>query len=137
VLPRSGCDGRIMTKFLITIIEVNFGVDSKVNCCYWPLSYCKHRGSTKAYLCPHLCSISFSIIVWVMIAQMLWLQCETWVSAVLAGVFLTLFFAWNVTKSIQSSWKQRVVIHHNQATHSLLNSQLEHTLQRSNIPYFP
>ena len=27
----------------------------------------------------------------------LWLQCETWVIAVLAGALLKLFFAWNVT----------------------------------------
>ena len=32
---------------------------------------------------------------------MLWLQCETWASAVLAGALLTLFFAWNVTLRVR------------------------------------
>ena len=31
---------------------------------------------------------------------------------VLARVILTLFFAWNVTQSVQSSWKRSVVILH-------------------------
>ena len=34
---------------------------------------------------------------WRLAARALWLQCKTWVSAVLAGVLQTLFFAWNVT----------------------------------------
>ena len=33
--------------------------------------------------------------------MMLWLQCETWASAVLAEALLTLFFAWNVSQSVQ------------------------------------
>ena len=33
---------------------------------------------------------------------MLWLQCKTWVSSMLAGALL-MFFAWNVTQSIQRS----------------------------------
>ena len=34
------------------------------------------------------------------------------VSVKLAGALLTLFFAWNVTKRVWSSWKQSIVIHH-------------------------
>jgi len=38
--------------------------------------------------------------------------------SVLEGDLLALFFAWNVT---QSSWKQSVVIHRDQATHPLFD----------------
>jgi len=31
------------------------------------------------------------------------------------------FFAWNVTQRVRSSWKQRVVIHRDRATHPTLN----------------
>ena len=56
---------------------------------------------------------------WRFVVHALWLQCETWVSAVLAGALLTLLFTWNVTQSVQSSWKQSLVIHRDWATHPL------------------
>ena len=40
-------------------------------------------------------------------------------SAKLAGALFTQFFAWNVTQSVRSSWKQSVVIHHDLAAHPL------------------
>ena len=52
------------------------------------------------------------------------------------------FFTWNVAKSVQSSWKQRVVLHRDQVTHPLFTSFFfflikigVHDLQ--NVLYFP
>ena len=52
------------------------------------------HGSTEAYFCSPLSSIPLSTVV-------LWLWCETRVSAELAGAFLTLFFAWDVVQHVQ------------------------------------
>jgi len=46
------------------------------------------------FLSPLLCR-------WQFVVHMLWYQCKIWESAVLVGALLTLFFAWNVTWSIQ------------------------------------
>jgi len=58
-----------------------------------------HHGSTKAHLCPPF--LSPLPLRWRFVVRELWLQCETWVSAVLAEVLLTLFFAGIVTQSVQ------------------------------------
>ena len=49
----------------------------------------------------------------------LWFQCEIWVSAVLAGALLMLFFTFNVTLSVQSSWRRSVLMHCDRVTYSL------------------
>ena len=91
----------------------------------WDVPFCQlqqlqhlHHGSIKAYvpLFPFLSPLPRR---WRFAVHALWLQCETWVSAVLAGALLTLFFTWNVTQSVQSSWKQSLVIHGDWATHPL------------------
>jgi len=64
-----------------------------------------HHGSTKAYFCSPLCSIPFTLpCMWWYAVCALLLWNETRVSAVLAGAFVTLFFAWNV---VQSVWRAR------------------------------
>ena len=40
------------------------------------------------------------LLSWQLVMRRLWLQCKTWVSAVLTISLLTLFFAWNVTQSV-------------------------------------
>ena len=64
------------------------------------------------FLYPLLCR-------WRFLVHALWLKCKTWVSAVLAGALLTLFFAWNVTQSVRSSWKQSIVVHRDRVAHRL------------------
>jgi len=56
---------------------------------------------------------------WWFVVGALWLRFETRVSTVLVGVLLTLFCTWNVTRSVRSSWKWSIVVHHNQVTHPL------------------
>ena len=59
---------------------------------------------------------------WRFVVHALWLWCKTWVSAVLAGAFLLLFFARTVIQCVQSSWKQSVVIQWcDWVTHLLFN----------------
>jgi len=54
---------------------------------------------------------------WQFVVHTLWLQCETWINAALAGAFLTLFFVWSATQSV---WSFCIVIqHHNWAAHPL------------------
>jgi len=51
----------------------------------------------------------------------LWLWCETLTSAVQAGALLTLFFAWNVSQTLEElEAKQSVMMHCVNATHPLL-----------------
>ena len=51
----------------------------------------------------------------------LWLRCETWISAVLAGTLLMLFFAWNGSQMFEElKAKRSVMIHCVKATHPLL-----------------
>ena len=53
---------------------------------------CLHHGSRKAYLCSPLSPfLSPLLCKWRFAVSVLWLQCKTWVSAVLAGTFLMLF----------------------------------------------
>jgi len=74
-------------------------------------------------LCPKMCLFAnrnVCIIVlpflsplphrWWFAVCVLWLQCKTWVSAMLTEALLMLFFAWNVTKSVRNSEKQSAVI---------------------------
>jgi len=78
---------------------------------------CLHHGSTMLtfvllcapFLSPQLCRWRFTV-------RTLWLLCETLISAVLAGALHMLFFAWNV---VQSSWRQSIVVHHDQVTRPL------------------
>ena len=85
-----------------------------------------NHGPTKAYL------LFFSFVLhsffpyclrrWRFVVHVLWLWCKTWVSAVLAGAFLLLFFAQTVFQCVQSSWKQSVVIQWcDWVTHLLFN----------------
>ena len=85
---------------------------------------CLHYGSTKAYLCSPMSSILsaqlhrwlFTIHEWHYIR----LQYETWYESVeLTGALLKLFFAWNVTRNVWSSWKPSVVMHCDRLTHPL------------------
>ena len=71
---------------------------------------------------------------WRFLVCILWLQCEAWVSEVLARALLMLFFAWNATQCVQHSWKRSVVIYHDRMT---LNRWLECVLQWSNISHYP
>ena len=61
-----------------------------------------HYGSTKAYIFGLLCAPVPSPLSrrWITVCA-LWLQCKTWVSAVLAEVLFTLFFTWNVTQNVR------------------------------------
>ena len=100
----------------ISLISSLFNVPFIPRCAFCQLKQlqCLHHGSTKA-LCSPLCSIPFSTSV--LAVRALWLQCETWVSAVPAGKLLTLIFASNVTQSVRSSWKQSIAIQHDRVTH--------------------
>ena len=57
-----------------------------------------------------LCTPFFSPLLhkWRSAVCALWLRCETYVSAMLAGALLTLFFAWNGSQN-SKSWKQNKV----------------------------
>ena len=60
------------------------------------------------YCVGYICSMHIIASVWNL------------VSAELAGALFMLLFAWNVTKSVWSSWKWSIVIHCDQAAHPLL-----------------
>ena len=80
---------------------------------------CLYHGFTKVYLYAPF----FSPLLrrWQFVVCVLYkASVQNLVSAELAGALLMLFFACNATKSVQSSWKRSVVIHHDQMTHSLL-----------------
>ena len=92
---------------------------------------CLHHGFTKAHLCFPSCSIPFSSAYtpflsplphrWRFAVRTLWLQCDTWASAVVAGALLTLFFAWNVSqklKELEKKWYTLLKWH----THFYINS---------------
>jgi len=67
---------------------------------------CLHHGSTKAYHCSPLGSIFYSTAAKVKICSIrIMASVQDLVSAMVAGAHLTLFFAWNVAQSVQSSWK--------------------------------
>ena len=68
---------------------------------------------------------SFLASRWRFAVRVLWLQCETYASAVQAGALLMLFFAWNVSQMFKElEAKQSIMKHLVKATHPLLYQQV-------------
>ena len=109
---RSGCFYIFLLKFALKHKMWHLTLKYHWRILQWPTPWCSHY---------HV-GDDFSVIC------TLKLQCETWVSAVLARILLTLFFARNATQNVWNSWKQRVVIHCDWVTYSLFDWYLRCTL---------
>ena len=80
---------------------------------------CLHHGSTKVLLCTLF--LSPLLRRWQFVVFMLWLQCKTWVSAMLAGCFLCYSLLGKCSKLL----KTNIVIQRNDwATHPILINNL-------------
>jgi len=97
----------------------NIALSQGMSFCQLQQLQCLHHGFAKGYVL--LCAPFLSPLLygWRFAVCALWLQCETWMSA---GALLALFFAWNVTQSVWTSWKWSIVIHHDQVTHPVFIS---------------
>ena len=60
---------------------------------------------------------------------MLWLQCETRISAELVGAFFTLFFAWNVVQHVRTARSETK--HSNAPTFKSINEAHALTIEHS------
>ena len=107
----------------IASYELDFNVASSRGVPFCQLQQLKHLhlGFTKAYI-PFL-SFMFHSFLHHCIGDNLWYTCCGFsVSAVPTGVLLKVEFA----QSVQSDWKQGVVIHHNQSTHTFKSITVVH-----------
>ena len=93
--------------------DLHFCQPQQLQCLYLILMLASwfYQSLSFLFLSPLQCRWWFAVYT-------LWLQCETWVSAVLAGAFLILFFAWTVPKVFkvvgnEMQWHSSVMEWHN------------------------
>ena len=73
---------------------------------------CLHHGSTKAYLCSPLYSITFFTTAQETICSTsVMTSMQELVTTLLAELLLTLFFLRYATQRVQDSWQQSVILH--------------------------
>ena len=117
-MPSSKCNSimAIVTDLISSLINIASS---------WNALFVNHSNSNPCimvlpkfiFVLPCAPFLSPLLLWWQFVVCTLWLQCETWVSAVLAGALLILFFTWNVTLSICGSWKWSVMMHNDRVTH--------------------